>query len=165
MARLSAAQLQTLWLQAGGSNGSIRIGTGQTLSLPVVMAAIALAESREGDPAAINPGYGAGGRRTNEYSVGLWQINTLVHKNYSVDQLKDPLINAREAVRIFRLEGLRAWGAYTDGRYRQYLSTSIAAGGNGISALPSIGPMSLNMSDLPMVLAMAILVYLLSPRE
>ena len=97
-----------------------------------LMAAIALAES-SGDPSAINPGVGAGGRRTNEYSVGLWQINTLVHKNYSVQQLKDPQINAREMARIYRTQGLRAWGAYTDGRYKRYMTGVIATG----SPLPS----------------------------
>ena len=160
MARYTAGQLQSLWLSAGGSSGSVRISTGETLPLPVVMAAIALAES-SGNASAVNPGYGAGGRRTREYSVGLWQINTLVHKVYTREQLTDPHKNALEAVRIYRLQGLRAWGAYTDGRYRQYLTASKAAYSAGVSVLPMSGG-----SDLTtMVTALATLVLLMLIRE
>lgn len=110
--RYSGGQLQQLWIGSGGSPGQSQI-----------MAAIGLAESG-GNPSAINPGVGARGRRTAEYSVGLWQINTLVHKKFSVAQLKDPQINAREAVRIHKLQGLRAWGAYTDKRYLKFMRTA-----------------------------------------
>lgn len=120
--KLSAGQIKSYWLGAGGDP-----------SRADLMTAIALAESREGQTDAINPGRGAGGRPTNEYSVGLWQINTLVHKNYTREQLKDPAINAREAVRIYNSQGLRAWGSYTDGRYRRYLD----AAGATASALPA----------------------------
>lgn len=121
MARLSAGQIQSLWIGAGGAADKAAL-----------MSAIALAESN-GITTAINPGIGAGGRRTNEYSVGLWQINTLAHRNYSIEQLKNPEINAREAVRIYREQGLRAWGAYTDGRYRSYIAAANAAASGGIS--------------------------------
>lgn len=125
MARLSASQIKSLWLEAGGDP-----------SKATLMTAIALAESREGDPNAVNPGVGHGGVHTNEYSVGLWQINTLVHKNYTVEQLKDPHINALEAVRIYRAQGLRAWGSYTDGRYRQYMSAAGADAGDITDIVP-----------------------------
>lgn len=128
MARLTPSQIRAYWLAAGGGSQVVQ-STAGAIALDVLMTAIALAESREGDPAAINPGVGAGGRRTNEYSVGLWQINTLVHKTYSVSQLKDPAINASEAVRIYRTQGLRAWGAYTDGRFRSYLKTAMSSAG------------------------------------
>jgi hypothetical protein len=135
----TASQLATLWLQAGGSNALARISTGETLPLSVVMAAVALAES-SGRADAVNPGYGAGGRRTNEYSVGLWQINTLVHRNYTREQLKDPLTNAREAVRIYGVQGLRAWGSYTDGRYRQFLAAAKSANVGGGFPVTLVSP-------------------------
>lgn len=117
--RLSASQIKTLWLNAGGPANEA-----------VDMTAIALAES-SGYTGAWNPGRsGRGGTNSTEYSVGIWQINTLAHRNYSVEQLKDPVINAQEAVRIFRLQGKRAWGAWTDGRYRQYLDEVQGAVGN-----------------------------------
>lgn len=63
----------------------------------------------------------------NEWSIGVWQINTKVHKNFTIEQLKNPVNNAKEAVRILNSQGLRAWGAYTDGRYKPYVSGSQAA--------------------------------------
>lgn len=121
--KLNAGQIKALWLAAGGPQ-----------DIAGTMTAIALAESG-GETTAINPGRGAGGRRTNEYSVGLWQINTLAHKKYSREQLKDAQINASEAVRIYRIQGFRAWGAYTDGNYRRFLS----AAGVSPSELPPTG--------------------------
>lgn len=116
--RLSPSQIKALWLAAGGP-----------VNEAVDMTAIALGESG-GYTGAYNPGRsGAGGTNSTEYSVGIWQINTLAHRNYSIEQLKDPQINAREAVRIFRSQGKRAWGAWTDGRYRQYLDEARAAAG------------------------------------
>lgn len=114
----SYAQLQNLIRDAGCPENQV-----------ILMAAISMGES-SGNPNAINPGVGAGGKPTKEYSVGLWQINTLVHKNYTVEQLKNPQINAKEAVRILKSQGLRAWGAYTDGRYKKYLAGSQAAYGS-----------------------------------
>lgn len=127
--RLTASQIKSLWLNAGGPE-----------SEAVNMTAIALAESG-GYTGAWNPGRsGRGGTNSNEYSVGIWQINTLAHRNYSVEQLKDPQINAREAVRIYRLQGKRAWGAWTDGRYRQYLSAAGAApASTGWQSTPTTG--------------------------
>jgi hypothetical protein len=92
------------------------------------MAAIGMAES-SGRPEAVNPGNPPG----REYSVGLWQINMKAHgTRYGTEaQLKDPLTNARGALAIYRMQGLRAWGAYTDGRYRRYLAASQAAAGGG----------------------------------
>jgi hypothetical protein len=120
-ARLSAADIKGILLQAGWTDRTVT-AKGQQIGLLSLMTAIALAES-SGNPAAVNPGVGAGGRPTNEYSVGLWQINTLVHKTYSVDQLKDPVTNARQALSIYNSpEGLNAWGAYQDNRYKQYLT-------------------------------------------
>lgn len=123
--RLTPGQIKSLWIAAGGPEHEA-----------VDMTAIALAES-SGYTGAWNPGRGgAGGTNSHEYSVGIWQINTYAHRNYTVEQLKDPNINAREAVRIYRLQGKKAWGAWTDKRYRQYLTAAgaPAAGGSIVAA-------------------------------
>lgn len=108
----SIGQIQSLLRQVGFPENLI-----------VTMAAIGIAES-SGNSNAVNDGSGT---KSIEYSVGLFQINTRVHKNYSIEQLKNPEINAKEALRIYKLQGLRAWGAYTDGRYKKYLAQSQAA--------------------------------------
>jgi len=117
----SVGQLQQLLIDAGCPADKV-----------VVLAAVGMAES-SGNPNAVNDGKGT---RSTEYSVGLWQINTLAHKNYTIAQLKDPRINAREAVRILKVQGLRAWGAYTDGRYIRtgWLAKSQAARPSGVPA-------------------------------
>ena len=108
-------------------------------SLLDIMAAIGLAES-SGNPRAINPGFGAGGRRTREYSLGLWQINTLAHPQYDKNRLiSDPVYNAKAALEIFRKQGLRAWGAYTDGRYKQYFGGTFAGSNVSLPDPGSIG--------------------------
>jgi hypothetical protein len=56
-------------------------------------ASIALRESG-GDPMALND------HPPREVSVGLWQINTLVHHKFSREQLTDPKVNARYAFEI-----------------------------------------------------------------
>jgi hypothetical protein len=104
-----------------------------------IMAAVGMSESG-GDASAINPGRGAGGRVTNEYSVGLWQINMKAHgtKYGNVAQLQDPLTNARAALAIYKIQGLRAWGSYTDGRYKSYLASSQAAYQNKGGSVPGL---------------------------
>lgn len=81
------AQLQALTRQAGFPESEI-----------AKAAAIWMYES-SGDPNAINDGSTT---KTVEYSVGLAQINTRAHKNYTVEQLKNPAINLKEALRIWR---------------------------------------------------------------
>jgi hypothetical protein len=102
-------QLQQILRQAGWSENLIPI-----------MSAIGMAES-SGRSNALN------NRAGSEYSVGIWQINLLAHREYSRPQMEDALQNARAALAIYRREGLRAWGSYTDGRYRQYLSSANSA--------------------------------------
>jgi hypothetical protein len=106
-----------------GQIQSLMRSTGWPENIIVLMSAVAMAESSGdtcGPPGTISP---------NEFSIGLFQINTLVHHNYTRQQLCDPVINSREGLRVFRLQGLRAWGSYTDGRYRQYMASSRAAYG------------------------------------
>ena len=104
MAVLTQSQLQQILRQAGWPEDLIPL-----------MAAIGMAES-SGRTDALN------NRPGREYSVGLWQINLLAHREYTRPQMEDPVQNARAALAIYRREGLRAWGSYTDGRYRQYLT-------------------------------------------
>lgn len=78
---------------------------------PKMAAAIAMAESS---------GWTANTNITpREHSVGLWQINTKSHP-YTPEQMVDPMLNAQAALAIFKRDGWKPWGAYTDGRYKQY---------------------------------------------
>jgi len=104
---MNLAQLQGLLLQGGWPNVTVSSRSGQ-VPLIALMASIALAES-SGNPYAHNP--------RGEDSVGLLQINRNAHPGYTVAQLQDPLFNVQVALQIYQIEGLRAWGAYTDGRY------------------------------------------------
>ena len=106
---LTQSQLQQVLRQAGWPEDLIPL-----------MAAIGMAES-SGRTDALN------NRPGREYSVGLWQINLLAHREYTQPQMEDPIQNARAALAIYRREGLRAWGSYTDGRYRQYLTAVASA--------------------------------------
>jgi hypothetical protein len=109
MTTYSYAQLQQLWINAGGSK-----------ALAPTMAAIAEAES-SGDPAAKNP----------SGATGLWQILGAVNP---ADQsaLTDPVTNAREAVLKYKSQGLGAWVTYTDGSYAAYLSNSVQPDSAGV---------------------------------
>lgn len=85
---------------------------------PKLAAAIALAESG-GVPSAIV-------RSSKEHSVGLWQINTLIHR-YSVDDLKDPAKNAAAAFEISKGgTDWRPWAAYSNGAYRKFQTGLLA---------------------------------------
>jgi hypothetical protein len=80
---MSTGELKALWILAGGSP-----------STAAVAACIASHES-SGDASVTSPNPDGG---TN---VGLWQLDTPggVGAGYTVDQLKDPLLNARVAVK------------------------------------------------------------------
>jgi phage protein D len=67
---------------------------------------------------------------TGDLSYGLWQINMIGQLGpdrrrqfglSSNDALYDPATNARVARSIYQSQGIRAWGAYTNGSYRQFL--------------------------------------------
>lgn len=92
---LRMRQLANLWIQAGGPP-----------RLAHIMAAIGMAES--GGRAGVVNSIGAS---------GIWQI-------YGLPFPGNPLIpftNARMAVAKWRSQGLRAWEAYTNGTYRQFM--------------------------------------------
>jgi hypothetical protein len=62
-----------------------------------------------------------------EISIGLLQINYKVHKDlvhsmgYTEADLRDPVKNAKVGLRIYQMQGLGAWGAYTNGSFRDHL--------------------------------------------
>jgi hypothetical protein len=127
MAVLNQSQLQQILRQAGWPADVIPL-----------MSAIGMAES-SGRTTAVN------NRPGREYSVGLWQINLLAHREYTAAQMQDPLQNARAALAIYRREGVTAWGSYTNGRYRSYLMDAQTAAAS--PATSSVIPESLITPD------------------
>lgn len=67
--------------------------------------------------------------QTNEFSVGLFQINNHAHsdklsrRGWSVDDLRDPDKNAQIAIEVFQEAGnsFNPWSVYTSGKYKKYL--------------------------------------------
>jgi hypothetical protein len=104
MADYTFAQLEGLWIQAGGNR-----------AVAPVMAAIALAES-SGNPQAINPTDNNG----TQTSWGLWQISDGTHSQ-PVANILDPLVNAQQAVAKYNASGFGPWGTYATGAYTRYL--------------------------------------------
>lgn len=83
---------------------------------PVTAAAVAMAESG-GNPAAV--GDCAGGRG----SFGLWQIHQPDHTEYAPASLMDATYNAHAALAISHGgTDWHLWSAFTNGRYRQYMT-------------------------------------------
>jgi hypothetical protein len=109
VATLTYAQLEGLWIKAGGPK-----------SVAPVAAAIALAESG-GRADALNPNDN-GGRQS---SFGLWQISNGTHTPPS-PHWADPATNASLAVAKFKGAGnnFSPWGTYDSGAYRAYMSGS-----------------------------------------
>lgn len=53
-------------------------------------------------------------------SYGLFQIGC-VHYPENPEKLYDPYFNVDIAVHVLKTQGITAWGAYTDERYKKYL--------------------------------------------
>jgi hypothetical protein len=109
VATVSYAQLEGLWIKAGGPP-----------AVAPVAAAIAEAESG-GRPDALNP-TDNGGRQS---SYGLWQISNGTHTPPSPNWA-DPATNASLAVAKYKGAGntFAPWGTYATGAYRAYLNGS-----------------------------------------
>lgn len=120
MATESYAQLEQLWIQAGGD-----------ASLAPTMAAIAEAES-SGNTEAENLTDNGG----TQSSFGLWQISTGTHTP-PASNWDDPLENAELAVQKYATQGLGAWGTYDSGAYQQYLDGANTAPSSGTSSSTS----------------------------
>lgn len=92
----------------------LKIATQAGFPNPKLAAAIAFAESG-GVPNAIS-------RSDREFSVGLWQINTLVHP-YSWWDMQDPRKNAAAAFQISkRGTDWRPWTTFTNGAYELFMT-------------------------------------------
>jgi Lysozyme like domain len=112
MANLTYAQLEGLWLATAAGT------TYGTKPWAALMAAIAEAESG-GNPDATNPDDNDG----KQTSWGLWQISLGNHVAPS-PAWADPATNAQLALGKLQSQGLGAWGTYTSGAYKAYISGS-----------------------------------------
>lgn len=92
-------------LMYGVNFGPSTPGTNDINTINFLDIAIAIAHGESGwNPSAVN---GA--------MVGLWQINTSVHKKYSKEDLLKPNVNTLEAKRIHdEAHGWTPWDAYND---------------------------------------------------
>jgi hypothetical protein len=112
MTNYSFAQLEELWIQAGGP-----------VAVAPIAAAIALAES-SGRSDAMNY-TDNGGTQT---SVGLWQVSTGSHS--FPPAWTTPAGNAKEAVAKYNAAGgFGPWGTYATGIYKRFLSGASPATG------------------------------------
>ena len=117
MADYTYAQLEGLWINAGGSQ-----------SLAPLMAAIAEAESG-GNPSAVN----ATDNNGTQTSWGLWQVSNGTHSPPAANIL-DPNVNAQQAAAKYQSQGLGAWGTYTSGAYRAFMSNATTPATTGLPA-------------------------------
>lgn len=120
MARLSTQQIAAGLRQAGFSEDIIP-----------TMTAVTMAESG-GNARAHNPN-----RSTGDNSYGLLQINMIDgmgperRASFGIDsddQLFDPATNFRAAKQIYDSQGIKAWGAYTNGSYKKYMGSDTSPG-------------------------------------
>lgn len=97
-------------------------------SVAPTMAAIALAESG-GRTDAINTK-----NKNGTTDRGLWQINS-VH-GFSGALSMDPVQNARQALQVWKSQGLKAWTTYKNGAYEKYIKggspAADSSGGGGM---------------------------------
>jgi Lysozyme like domain len=91
------AKLRTLAKQAGFPDSQLDVA-----------AAVAMAESG-GQPSQVNR------NPPREVSVGLWQVNTLAHTEFTEAELLNPEANARAAFAVFNKAGgsWAPWSAFT----------------------------------------------------
>jgi hypothetical protein len=122
-----------------------------------VAAAVAKAESG-GDPNIDTVKSGLDPQMKNEFSIGLWQINWLAHKNGTLkkmgvtnpSQLYDPVTNAKAAYLISGGSNFKPWSVYSKGSYKQYLQEAIQSpsSSNAAPQIQSSGADG-NQSSLP----------------
>ena len=106
----SFSQLVTIWTQAAAGTKYASKAWAE------LMAAIGLAES-SGRADAVNNADNGG----TQSSFGIWQISTGTHTP-PAPNWADPTVNARLAIGKLNSQGLGAWGTYTSGAYRKFLS-------------------------------------------
>jgi Lysozyme like domain len=119
VANYTYAQLEGLWIQAGGNPATAPVA-----------AAVAEAESG-GNPASTSSNPDGG---TN---IGLWQLDTPGGKGggYTAAQLQDPTVNAAVAVKGSS-NGLdwSSWATYASGAYTAFLNTATTPSAAGLPA-------------------------------
>jgi hypothetical protein len=95
---------------------------GQALQTAV---AVSMAENTSGNPTTINHGYTLANGNQSENSVGLTQINTLAHPQYSVSWLQNPVNNFTAAYSVSRGgTNFGPWTSFAKGLYVPFLSTA-----------------------------------------
>ena len=114
--KYSQSQMTNFAVQAGFSPEQARI-----------MGAIGMGESG-GDSGIDTVMSGLDPGKSNEYSVGLFQINAQAHGDklsklgYTADDLRDPLKNAKVAKLVHdEVGGFTPWSVYSKGIYQDYL--------------------------------------------
>lgn len=132
MAKLGAARIADLAVAAGFSRTRQVPGTG--LDEVTLFTAVALAESG-GNTEAHNRSDPHGG------SWGLWQINGAHATSWPSlwSRRTDPVANATLARNVFKAQGVRAWGAYTNGSYRTHLDVAAQASRRASGVAEQIG--------------------------
>ena len=92
-----------------------------------IMGAIGMGESG-GNAGVDTVQSGLDPNRTNEFSVGIFQINAQAHGDklaklgYTVDDLRDPVKNAQVAKMVYdEVGGFTPWSVYTKGIYTDFL--------------------------------------------
>lgn len=130
----SYADLEGLWIKAGGSSASAPIA-----------AAIAMAESG-GNPNSIN-----NNPKTGDLSYGYWQINMIGslgpsrRRQFGITsntQLLDPLTNAKAAVMLSNGgSNFTPWSTFKSGAFRNFMNGSVppnlASGGTPSGGAPA----------------------------
>ena len=88
---------------------------------PALAAAVAMAESGGNSQAHGDLQYGGDG------SIGLWQIFTVAHPQYTSAQLYDPVFNAKAALATSQNgKNWQPWTTFRDGAYKRWYSGPLA---------------------------------------
>lgn len=108
------------------------VAAGFTTEQARIMSAIGMAES-QGYAKIDTVQSGLDPNKENEYSIGIFQVNVLVHKDkldrrgFTVEDMRDPRKNAIIAKDIYDervaagRDGYEPWSVYTNGKYQPHL--------------------------------------------
>jgi len=107
---------------------SLLVNAGMPVDKARTLAAVGMGES--GGNAGIDTVIsGLDRNKSNEYSIGLFQINTQAHmdkltkRGFSIEDLRDPQKNAQIAVDVYNEVGsFKPWSVYNSGKHIPYLT-------------------------------------------